>query len=73
MGGPSVRPLGGTRPSIRDGNGFLAKVVKTLNTVTVFLMVNPGLVANADHTMFMCRNDTVAKNYVTQWLKAWCG
>ena len=49
------------------------KVVKTLNTVTAFLMVNPGLVANADHTMFVCGNDVAAKAQVTAWLKEWFG
>ena len=49
------------------------KVVKTLNTVTASLMVNPGLVANADHTMFMCGNDAAAKTQVTDWLKNWFG
>ena len=49
------------------------KVVKTLNTVTAFLMVNPGLVANGDHTMFVCGNDAAAKLQVTEWLKGWFG
>jgi predicted dinucleotide-binding enzyme len=50
-----------------------AKVVKTLNTVTAFLMVNPSLVANADHTMFVCGNDADAKAQVTGWLTSWFG
>ncbi len=49
------------------------KVVKTLNTVTAFLMVNPALVANGDHTLFMCGNDVDAKARVTGWLKSWFG
>ena len=49
------------------------KVVKTLNTVTAFLMVNPGLVGNAGHTMFVCGNDAGAKAQVTAWLKDWFG
>ena len=49
------------------------KVIKTLNTVTAALMVNPGLVANADHTMFICGNDADAKTQVTEWLKVWFG
>ena len=49
------------------------KVVKTLNTVTAFLMVNPSLVANADHTLFVCGNDADAKAQVTEWLKGWFG
>ncbi len=50
-----------------------AKVIKTLNTVTSSLMVNPGLVGNADHTLFVCGNDADAKAQVTEWLKAWFG
>ena len=49
------------------------KVVKTLNTVTAFLMVNPSLVANGDHTLFVCGNDVDAKAQVTAWLKGWFG
>jgi predicted dinucleotide-binding enzyme len=50
-----------------------AQVVKTLNTVTASLMVNPSQVGNADHTMFVCGNDTAAKAQVTAWLKEWFG
>lgn len=50
-----------------------AKVVKTLNTVTAFLMVDPGQVADADHTMFVCGNDAAAKAQVSAWLKEWFG
>lgn len=49
------------------------KVVKTLNTVTAFLMVNPGLVADGNHTMFVCGNDAAAKAQVSDWLKTWFG
>lgn len=49
------------------------RVVKTLNTVTAFLMVDPGQVADADHTMFVCGNDAAAKTQVTAWLKEWFG
>lgn len=49
------------------------KVVKTLNTVTAFLMVNPGLISNGDHTMFVCGNDAGAKAQVTAWLQGWFG
>jgi predicted dinucleotide-binding enzyme len=31
-----------------------ARVVKTLNTVNAYLMVDPGLLAGGDHTMFVC-------------------
>jgi predicted dinucleotide-binding enzyme len=49
------------------------KVVKTLNTVTAFLMVNPAQVGNADHTLFVCGNDETAKAQVMEWLKGWFG
>lgn len=49
------------------------KVVKTLNTVTAFLMVNPAQVGDADHTLFVCGNDEAAKAQVTEWLKGWFG
>ncbi len=49
------------------------RVVKALNTVTAFLMVNPALVGNGDHTLFMCGNDAAAKAQVTTWLKEWFG
>ncbi|MDX2089081.1 MAG: NAD(P)-binding domain-containing protein [Kofleriaceae bacterium] len=49
------------------------KVVKTLNTVTAFLMVDPGQLANGDHTMVVCGNDAAAKTEVTTILKDWFG
>jgi predicted dinucleotide-binding enzyme len=45
-----------------------AKVVKTLNTVTASVMVNPKLVNNGDHTLFICGNDADAKNKVKHFL-----
>jgi hypothetical protein len=50
-----------------------AKVVKTLNTVTAPLMVNPALVANGDHTLFLSGNDQAAKAQVKSWLQEWFG
>jgi 8-hydroxy-5-deazaflavin:NADPH oxidoreductase len=44
------------------------KVVKTLNTMTAPLMVNPSLVADGDHHVFVCGNDAQAKAQVTQLL-----
>lgn len=44
------------------------KVVKTLNTVNAFLMVDPGQLAGGDHTMFVCGDDADAKTRVTQLL-----
>lgn len=49
------------------------KVVKTLNTVNALVMVNPGAVAGGDHHIFVCGNDTEAKEKVTGWLKEWFG
>ena len=45
------------------------KVVKTLNTVNAFLMIDGGALANGDHTMFVCGNDAGAKEEVTKLLK----
>jgi 8-hydroxy-5-deazaflavin:NADPH oxidoreductase len=50
-----------------------AKVVKTLNTVNAFLMIDPGQLNNADHTMFVAGNDEDAKAAVTGFLKDWFG
>lgn len=46
-----------------------AKVVKTLNTVNAYLMVEPGQLAGGDHTMFVCGNDAEAKAVVTNFLR----
>jgi len=40
------------------------RVVKTLNAMTAALMVNPRLVGNGDHTVFLSGNDTQAKAQV---------
>jgi hypothetical protein len=50
-----------------------ARVVKALNTVTAFLMVNPALIANGDHSLFVCGDDADAKAQVTAWLADWFG
>ena len=50
-----------------------AKVVKTLNTVNAFLMVDAKLLAGGDHTMVLCGNDDAAKAEVTRILKEWFG
>jgi 8-hydroxy-5-deazaflavin:NADPH oxidoreductase len=49
------------------------KVVKTLNTVNAFLMVDPRQLAGGDHSMVICGNDAAAKGEVTQILKQWFG
>lgn len=43
-------------------------VVKTLNAMTAALMVNPQLVGNGDHTVFMSGNDLQAKAQVAALL-----
>ena len=45
------------------------KVVKTLNTVNVMVMVNPSLVPG-DHNLFICGNDSDAKASVANILKS---
>ena len=45
-------------------------VVKTLNTMTASLMVNPGQLAGGDHTVFMSGNDAAAKAQVAELLKS---
>ena len=45
------------------------KVVKALNTVTAPLMVNPHKVAGGDHHLFICGDDEIAKEKVTELLK----
>jgi predicted dinucleotide-binding enzyme len=49
------------------------KVVKTLNTVTASLMVDPLQLANGEHQLFVSGNDAAAKAQVTVWLAAWFG
>ena len=49
------------------------KVVKTLNTVTAGLMVNPRQLADGEHHIFVSGNDAQAKAQVVDWLKFWFG
>ncbi len=49
------------------------KVVKTLNTVTASLMVNPRQLADGEHHIFISGNDAQAKAQVTDWLISWFG
>lgn len=46
------------------------KVVKTLNTMWCGLMVNPGMISNADHNVFLSGNDEEAKKLVKELLKS---
>jgi len=48
----------------------MAKVVKTLNTVTARVMTHPLEVANGDHHVFISANDLEAKGHVTDVLKS---
>jgi predicted dinucleotide-binding enzyme len=41
-----------------------ARVVKTLNTLTAALMVNPGRLDGAEHSVFLSGNDAAAKQTV---------
>jgi predicted dinucleotide-binding enzyme len=50
-----------------------ARIVKTLNTVNAYLMVDPGQLAGGDHTMFVCGDDPDARRQVGGWLKEWFG
>jgi len=49
------------------------KVVKSLNTVTASLMVNPRQLADGDHHIFVSGNDADAKAQVTRILTDWFG
>jgi predicted dinucleotide-binding enzyme len=46
------------------------KVVKTLNTMSALVMVNPKGLAGGDHTVFLSGNDAAAKGQVAELLKA---
>lgn len=50
-----------------------AKVVKTLNTVTAALMVDPRALADGEHDVFVCGDDPAAKAQVSDYLKSWFG
>ncbi len=46
------------------------KVVKCFNTLAAPIMVNPKMVHNGDHTIFLSGNDAEAKGKVTEVLKS---
>jgi predicted dinucleotide-binding enzyme len=46
-----------------------SRVVKTLNTMTASVMVDPGQVAGGDHSVFLSGNDAAAKETVAGLLK----
>jgi predicted dinucleotide-binding enzyme len=49
------------------------KVVKTLNTVTASLMVNPRQLANGEHHIFVSGDDAEAKTQAMDFLTTWFG
>jgi predicted dinucleotide-binding enzyme len=49
------------------------RVVKTLNTLTAALMVEPRQLADGDHHIFVSGDDAAAKAQVTELLKGWFG
>jgi 8-hydroxy-5-deazaflavin:NADPH oxidoreductase len=49
------------------------RVVKTLNTVTAPVMVDPSSVGDGDHHVFVSGNDRDAKADVASWLREWFG
>jgi predicted dinucleotide-binding enzyme len=50
-----------------------AKVVKTLNTLSASLMVNPRQLAGGNHALFVSGDDAAAKAQVSAWLAEWFG
>ena len=50
-----------------------AKVVKTLNTVSAYVMIDPGSVGGGDHHVFLSGNDAGAKAEVDGLLREWFG
>lgn len=46
------------------------RVVKSLNTVNAFVMADPSLVADGDHSVFVCGNDARAKEQVAEILRS---
>lgn len=49
------------------------KVVKTLNTMNAFIMVNPNLVGGGDHHVYLSGEDAEAKLRVTELLRTQFG
>jgi len=47
-----------------------ARVVKALNTMNAHLMVDPGKLADGDHSVLVSGNDPAAKQLVTELLRA---
>lgn len=49
------------------------RVVKTLNTVNAYLMVDPRQLADGDHSIFVSGDDADARRQVAGWLTEWFG
>jgi len=49
------------------------RVVKTLNTMNVMLMVNPASLHGGDHTVFVSGDDAAARAVVANYLRGWFG
>lgn len=47
-----------------------ARVVKSLNTMNAYLMVDPRQLADGDHTVFVSGDDVAAKQVVTELLRS---
>lgn len=66
---PSLNPVNTDSLGEQIQRAFPAvKVVKTLNTMNAHLMVDPGSVADGDHSVFVSGNDADAKRAVTELL-----
>jgi predicted dinucleotide-binding enzyme len=49
------------------------KVIKSLNTVTARVMVEPGELGQGDHHVFLCGDDAGARQRVEEILREWFG
>lgn len=49
------------------------RVVKTLNTMNALVMVNPRLIGEGDHHVFVSGDDPIAKRKVADYLRIWFG
>ena len=67
---PSLNPVNTDSLSEQIQRTFPeARVVKTLNTMTASVMVDPARVAGGDHSVFVSGNDAAAKEIVSGLLK----
>lgn len=69
---PGERAKGGEQTCLvlSEVDGPVFKVVKALNTTNASVMVDPGAVAGADHTLLLCGNDAQAKAQVVEPLRS---